>query len=51
MSKIVEIAKPMDPELDPALEEEFYVEPPELKARLDIEENQEFCEVINLGSS
>ena len=29
-----------DPELDPALEAEVYVEPPELKARLDIEENQ-----------
>jgi hypothetical protein len=30
-----------DPELDPALEDEFYEEPPELKERLDIEMNQE----------
>ena len=41
MSKTEVVAKPMDPELDPALEEEFYIEPPELKARLDMEEAQE----------
>ena len=35
MSKVI-----VDPELDPALEEEFYLEPPELEARLDIEERQ-----------
>ncbi len=29
-----------DPEVDPALEAADYVEPPELKARLDIEESQ-----------
>ena len=41
MSKTETVTKPMDPELDPALEEEFYIEPPELKARLDSEEHQE----------
>lgn len=40
MSKVVVNPTTIDPELDPALEEESYAEPPELKARLDIEENQ-----------
>jgi hypothetical protein len=31
----------VDPELDPAFEKEVYVEPPELKERLDSEEHQE----------
>ena len=48
MSKTEAIATPIDPELDPALEEEFYIEPPELKARLDSEENQEAIGSINV---
>jgi hypothetical protein len=40
MSKIVVNPTVVDPELDPALEQEFYEEPSELKARLDIEEDQ-----------
>jgi hypothetical protein len=32
-----------DPELEPLLEEEFYAEPPELKERLDMEENRGRC--------
>jgi hypothetical protein len=35
MSKVV-----VDLELDPALEAEHYLEPPRLKQRLDIEEDQ-----------
>ena len=48
MSKTEVVAKPIDPELDPAFEEGFYVEPPELKARLGSEENQEAIGSIKL---
>ena len=50
MSNTQVVTVPIDPELDPALEEEFYVEPPELKARLDVEENQEPTGSVNPNS-
>jgi len=42
ISKVEAITLPIDLELDPALEHEFNVEPPEPKARLDSEADQEF---------
>ena len=41
MKITLSVVKTIEPELDPALEDEIFVEPPELRQRLDMEENQE----------